>query len=76
MILFFVNYKYNATLFQELKKAIILTEQVNIIVQEIQKMHSKLKQNIKFLSHHLAFYYNKYYAEASILKKRDKVYLL
>ena len=32
--------------------------------------------NIKFLTHRSAFYYNKYYVEASILKKRDKVYLL
>ena len=39
-------------------------------------MYKKLKQDIKFLSHRLAFCYNKYYAEASILKKRDKVYLL
>ena len=74
--LFFVNHEYNLNLFQESKKAIILIKQVNIIVQEMQKMHSKLKRDIKFLSHHLAFYYNKYYAEASMLKERNKVYLL
>ena len=42
----------------------------------MQKIYSELKQNIKFLSHYLAFYYNKYHAEISMLKKRDKVYLL
>ena len=75
-ISFFINYKYNANLFQELKKATVLTEQVNIIVKEMQRMYSKLRQNIKFLSHYLAFYYNKHHVEASMLKKRDKVYLL
>ena len=74
--LFFINHKYNINLFQESKKAIVLTEQVNIIVTEMQTLHKKLKQDIKFLSHRSAFYYNKHHAEASMLKKRDKVYLL
>ena len=39
-------------------------------------LYKKLRQDIKFLSYRLVFYYNKYYAEAFILKKRDKVYLL
>ena len=42
----------------------------------MQMLHKELKQDIKFLSHRLVFYHNKYHAEASILKKRDKVYLL
>ena len=42
----------------------------------MQILHKKLKQDIKFLSHRLTFYYNKHHAEASVLKKRDKVYLL
>ena len=33
--LFFADYKYNANLFLESKKAIILTEQVNITVTDI-----------------------------------------
>ena len=73
---FFINHKYNTNLFQELKKAMILTEQVNIMTTEMQALHKKLKQDIKFLLHRLAFYHNKYHAEASILKKKDKVYLL
>ena len=73
---FFVNYEYNINLFQESKKAIVLTEQVNIIVTEMQTLHKKLKQDIKFLSHRLVFYHNKHCAEASMLKKRNKVYLL
>ena len=42
----------------------------------MQKIYSKLKQNIKFLSHCSTFYYNKHFTEASMLKKKDKVYLL
>ena len=42
----------------------------------MQKLYKKLKKNIKFLLHRLTFYYNKYYAEASIFKKKNKVYLL
>ena len=42
----------------------------------MQILHKKLKQDIKFLLHRSAFYHNKHHAEASILKKRNKVYLL
>ena len=73
---FFMNHEYNANLFQESKKVMILTKQVNITVIEMQTLHKKLKQDIKFLLYRLVFYYNKYCAEASMLKKRDKVYLL
>ena len=75
-ISFFINYEYNTNLFQELKKAIILTEQVNITVQEMWKMHSKFKRDIEFLLHYSVFYHNKHHTEASMLKERDKVYLL
>ena len=54
----------------------VLTEQVNITVTEMWTLHKKLKQDIEFLSHRSVFYHNKHYAEASMLKKRDKVYLL
>ena len=37
----------------------------------MRKLHKKLQKDIKFLSHHSAFY-----AGALMLKKRDKVYLL
>ena len=73
---FFVNYEYNVNLFQESKKAIILTEQVNITATEMQTLYNKLKQDIKFLSHRSAFYHNKYRFREPMLKKRDKVYLL
>ena len=73
---FFINHEYNINLFQELKKATVLIEQVNIIVIEMQTLYKKLKQDIEFLSHRLVFYYNRYCAEASMLKKRDRVYLL
>ena len=39
-------------------------------------MHQELKTDIKFLAYKLTFYHNKYHAEASMLKKKDKVYLL
>ena len=39
-------------------------------------LYQELWIDIKFLIHRLAFYYNKYYAETSMLKKRDKIYLL
>ena len=73
---FFTNHEYNANLFQESKKAMILTEQVNITATEMQTLHNKLKQDIKFLSHRSAFYHNKHRSEESMLKKKNKVYLL
>ena len=73
---FFVNHEYNTNLFQELKKATVLIEQVNITATEMQTLHKKLKQDIKFLSHRSVFYHNKHHAETSMLKKRDRVYLL
>ena len=75
-MLFFINHEYNVNLFQESKKAIILTEQVNITVTEMWTLYNKLKQDIEFLSHRSAFYHNKHRSEESMLKKRDKVYLL
>ena len=39
-------------------------------------MYQELKTDIKFLVYRSVFYYNKHYTEASMLKKRDKVYLL
>ena len=73
---FFANHEYNTNLFQESREATVLTEQVNITVTEMQILHKKLKQDIKFLLHRLAFYHNKHHAGASMLKKKDKVYLL
>ena len=58
MMLFFINYKYNINLFQELKKAMILTEQINITATDMQKLYKKLKKDIKFLLYRLVFYYN------------------
>ena len=76
MISFFTNHEYNANLFQESKKATVLTEQVNVTVTEMQTLHKELKQDIKFLLHRSAFYHNKYRSKESMLKKRDRVYLL
>ena len=76
MTSFFVNHEYNVNLFQESKKAMMLTEQVNVTVTEMQMLHKELKQDIEFLSHRLAFYHNRHRFKESILKKRDKVYLL
>ena len=73
---FFVNHEYNANLFLESKKAIILTEQVSVIIKNMQNLHKELKKNINFLSHQSAFYYNKYHAGAPMLKERNKVYFL
>ena len=76
MTLFFVNYEYNTNLFLESKKTIILTEQVNITVTDMQKLHKELKKNIEFLLHWSIFYHNKHRSQESMLKKRNKVYLL
>ena len=73
---FFINHEYNANLFQESKKATVLTEQVNMTATEMQTLHKELKQDIKFLSHRSAFYHNKHRFRESMLKKRDRVYLL
>ena len=45
-------------------------------MKELYKMHQELKTDIKFLVYRSVFYYNKHHAEASMLKKIDKVYLL
>ena len=45
-------------------------------VKELYKMHQELKTDIEFLAYRSVFYHNKHYTEASMLKKRDKVYLL
>ena len=74
--LFFANHEYNVNLFLEVKKVTILTEQVKITADEMHKLHKELKTDIEFLSHYSAFYHNQYHAEAPMLKKRDKVYLL
>ena len=47
-----------------------------MIVQNMQKIYNKLKQDIKFLSHYSAFYHNQHHAGALTLKKRNRVYLL
>ena len=73
---FFANHGYNANLFQEPKKAMILIEQVNITAMEMQTLHRELKQDIEFLLHQSAFYHNKHRSREPMLKKRDKVYLL
>ena len=76
MTLFFTNHEYNINLFLESKKATVLTEQVNITVTDMQKLHKKLKKNIEFLSHQSVFYHNQHRSEESMLKKKDRVYLL
>ena len=45
-------------------------------IKELYKMHQELKTDIEFLVYKSVFYYNKYCAEVSMSKKRDKVYLL
>ena len=75
-MLFFTNYEYNANLFQESKKATVLIKQVNITATEMQTLYNKLKQDIKFLLHRSVFYHNKYRFRESMLKKKNKVYLL
>ena len=42
----------------------------------MHKLHKELQKNIKFLLHCSVFYYNQHCAEALMLKKRNKVYLL
>ena len=39
-------------------------------------MYKELKKDIEFLLHRSAFYYNQHRFRESILKKKDKVYLL
>ena len=43
---------------------------------DMQKLHKKLKKNIKFLSHWSVFYHNQHRSEESMLKKKNRVYLL
>ena len=76
MTSFFVNHEYNTNLFLESKKVTVLTEQVNITVTEMQKLYKKLKKNIKFLSYQSVFYHNQHRSGESMLKKKNRVYLL
>ena len=73
---FFTNHRYNMDLFLELKKVMILIEQIKITVDKMHKLHKELKTDIEFLSHHSVFYYNQHCAGALMLKEEDKVYLL
>ena len=73
---FFTNHEYNTSLFLESREVTVLTEQIRITADKMYKLHKELKTDIKFLSHHSAFYHNQHYAGALMLKKRDKVYLL
>ena len=73
---FFTNYDYNIKLFLISKEVKIWAEKINIHTKELYKLHKELSTDIEFLLHHSAFYYNKHYARASILKERNKVYLL
>ena len=59
-----------------LKEAKIWTEKINIHAKKLYKLYKELSTDIEFLLHYLVFYHNKYHAETSMLKKRDKVYLL
>ena len=76
MTLFFTNHEYNTNLFFKLKKVTVLTEQVNVTVKKMQQMYKELKKDIKFLLYRSVFYHNQHRFKESILKKRNKVYLL
>ena len=56
--LFFTNYRYNVNLFLKLKKVTVLIKSTKLVAKEMQTLHKKLKQDIKFLLYCLAFYYN------------------
>ena len=58
------------------KETKIWTEKINIHAKKLYKLYKELSIDIKFLLHCSTFYHNKHYAEALMLKKRDKVYLL
>ena len=73
---FFTNHSYNVNLFLTLKKVKIWVEKVDMNAKELYKMHQELKTDIEFLVYRLVFYHNKHHAEALILKKKNKVYLL
>ena len=73
---FFANHEYNVNLFLKSKKVTVLTEQIKVTVNEMHKLHKKLKADIEFLSHCSVFYHNQHHAGALTLKEGDKVYLL
>ena len=51
-------------------------EKVNVNARELHTLYQELWTDIEFLTHRSAFYHNKHHAEVSILKKKDKIYLL
>ena len=75
-MLFFINYNYDIKLFLILKEAKIWAEKINIHIKELHKLYKELSTDIKFLLYCLVFYYNKYCAEALMLREKNKVYLL
>ena len=73
---FFINYNYDIKLLLISKEVKRYIEKINVHAKELYKLHKELSTYIKFLLHCSAFYYNKYHTEASMLKKKNKVYLL
>ena len=59
-----------------LKEVKIWVEKINVYTKKLYKLYIELSTDIEFLLHCSIFYHNKYHAEASILKKENKVYLL
>ena len=45
-------------------------------MKELYKIYQELKTDIEFLVYRSVFYHNKHCIEASMLKKKNKVYLL
>ena len=71
-----MNYSYNSKLFLKLKEVKMWAEKANVNASKLYMLYQKLWTDIEFLTYRSAFYYNKHYTEASMLKKRNKVYLL
>ena len=47
-----------------------------IIVDKIKDLYYILSKELKFIAERNVYYYNKRYSQESILKERDKVYLI
>ena len=73
---FFANYSYDINLFLTSKEVKVWVKKANMNVKEMYKIYQELKTDIKFLVYRSVYYHNKHHAEALMLKKRDKVYLL
>ena len=76
ILLFYTNFGYNPTVYQDLLVNTTNIEVAITKVNNLKALHKELTTNILFILQRLAIYYNSKCGIGPILKEGDKVYLL